>query len=183
VAETLKEKGLRFMQVDDEHILLGFRGGRTSLRLVLSVLEDGRYCDLRTLELARCPRDHPHLDEALAMLTRANLERKLVKFLWDPDGDEVIANACLPLADNGSLPAGQLLGFILLLSSQCDDVVPELEQVLRGGRRSGGSSSRLARPSATPPGQPPAGAAAVFALGVLLLGAAALLGVIYLFTR
>lgn len=203
VTRALDGASLKYHRVDDTHVLLGFRGENVTLHVVLSLQEDGEYIELRTVQWASCPADHPHFDEVVDELTRQNLRLRLLKFGWDRGDGEITAEACIPLEDNRSLPTSQLRGLVMGIFALCDEVMPNIERHLKNGRGSKRTSPtpaptpprRSDRPSSRPsvespktssPGGSPARSNApyvILSVGVLLLGAAALLGVIYLFMR
>lgn len=193
VTRALDGASLKYHRVDDTHVLLGFRGKNVTLHVVLSLQEDGEYVELRTVQWASCPADHPHFDEVVDELTRQNLRLRLLKFGWDRDDGEITAEACIPLEDNRSLPTSQLQGLVMGIFALCDEVMPNIERRLQNGRgpRPSAPSPAPSRPSlgssgSSNPGGSPASSNmpyVVLSIGVLLLGAAALLGAIYLFMR
>jgi len=193
VTQALDGASLKYHRVDDTHVLLGFRGQNVTLHVVLSLQEDGEYVELRTVQWASCPADHPHFDQVVDELTRQNLRLRLLKFGWDRDDGEITAEACIPLEDNRSLPTSQLQGLVMGVFALCDEVMPNIERHLqkRRGPKRPASSSTPSRPSpgstrSSSPGNSPAKSNmpyVILCLGVLLFGAAALLGVIYLFMR
>jgi len=192
VTQALDEASLKYHRVDDTHVLLGFRGQHVTLHVVLSLQEDGEYVELRTVQWTSCPADHPGFEQVVDELTRQNLRLRLLKFGWDRGDGEITAEACIPLEDNRSLPTSQLQGLVMGIFALCDEVMPNIERYLkkRGGPKRAASPSAPTRPSPatppSPPGRSPAGSNmpyVILSLGVLLLGVAALLGMIYLFTR
>ncbi len=195
VTRALDGASLKYRRVDDTHVLLGFRGENVTLHVVLSLQEDGEYVELRTVQWASCPADHPHFHEVVDELTRQNLRLRLLKFGWDRDDGEITAEACIPLEDNRSLPTSQLQGLVMGIFALCDEVMPNIERHLqkrRGPSRpapppaASPAGAKLRRSGSDSPGNPPAKSNmpyVILSLGVLLFGAAALLGVIYLFMR
>lgn len=193
VTRALDAASLKHHRVDDTHVLLGFRGKNVTLHVALSLQEDGEYLELRTVQWASCPADHPNFEGVVDELTRQNLRLRLLKFGWDRDDGEITAEACIPLEDNRSLPTSQLQGLVMGIFALCDEVMPDIERHLqdrRGPRRSAPSSAS-SRPSlgssgSSSPGSSPAKSNlpyVILAFGVLFLGVAALLGVIYLFMQ
>lgn len=200
VEEVMRGMDFKFARTDDEHLLFGVRTDVDSYRIVLSLDEDGEYLSLATWQLLQCDPQHPNLEEILLVMARANNDYKVVQIGWNPADGDVNAVVAIPLEDNDSLGEPQFGQALATLVLVCDEVLPVLHRALAEEAPSGlqpglvdscaaGTvASQLPVPSA------PAGAASVlaaipraawlmFSAGVLLMGVAALLGVIHLYVR
>jgi len=203
VAHALREQDLKFAKVSDHEILFLLGVGPVKLKMVLQLMEDGEYLDVSAMDLGKCPKDDPRLEAVLEKLAHLNYQYKAVKFSWDPKDGEIRIRIAIPLEDNRELPTSQLRSVIEFIAVIAGRVWPEIEELIgkqegaekkparrpkptrdsTGSRRSEPAEER-SRPTA--PATPrPAGrrssspAMMVLAVGVLLLGGAAVAAVVY----
>jgi hypothetical protein len=160
VRAGLRAVQLKFIEIDDKTTALGFGGSSTTVRLVLSLQEDGEYLEARTLGLATCPLDGPRRAQVTELLNKHNLHYRLCSFSLDPTDGEIFLRSSLPLEDSTALPNRQLQGLILGLVAVSDQVYPELAQLAGTG-------------SASKPGSPATTAGKKTGIGCLLALAAA----------
>jgi hypothetical protein len=180
VTSALKQKGLKFGQPDETTILMGFGSAKDSIKVILRVLENGEYIDMRTLLLATCADDNSNLESLQAELLQQNLDYKMVKFCRDTEDGEIAARVCLPLEDNPSITADQLSTLIGALVSRCNEVLPTINKLIEAGKRPG-KKKTIEKGGGTTPPEGKSRTSTILAIGVLMLGAAAILAVVYLF--
>ncbi len=190
VTRVLDESGFKYLELDDEAVFLGIQGDNLEAKVILYLDEEGEYLDMRAVEFAECKADHPNLDGVLLKLAELNYKYRVAKFGWNPTEGEIKAEASIPLEDCSSLDKEQITMFLGLFFSVCDEIYPELERELMA---SGASSAKVmgdgftpiedggALEEPTPEAKP--GGSKMMSVGVLLLGLAALLGVLYLIFR
>jgi len=175
IVNALASHNLKFLKVDDTHILLAVRTEQASLQLGITLAEDGEYLDIRTVQLLTCPADHRNREAVMLALLGSNLEHKLVKFGWDPADGEISASVSLPIEDSTTLLPDQLSRMLIGLGIVIDNTFPRVKKALE--------SAPARRPDASAGATPSGGGVNPMGLGILLLGLAALLGIVYLFTH
>ena len=145
----------------------------------------------------------------MAVLNDLNYQFKFVRIGWDPGDGEIRARISLPLAENDGLPTDQLLGMLSLATTISERAMPRLREALdkspveasTGAPGTGGEAARApesptlpltstsSSSAKTPVGQTDGTGAVignscvvwVLAVGVLLIGLAALLAVLFYF--
>lgn len=200
VKKALDANDFSYRELDTDVIGTGITLDSCRLTMTISLLEKGEYIRFRTLQFNTCQESHPAFEEVLRVLTKANYQYKLAKFGWDKKDGEIVGEADLPIEDNSALPPDQLFGMLSLFCNVVDEVNKEIERALA----SCGTTSEDRRPvkptksspvpdspgneavlhrrsSSNPSARNPIGL--ILAVGVLLLGAAAVLGAIYLFVH
>ena len=183
IEQALDDRGIRYHREDDTTILTGVKGEHAKIGLVLRLLEAGEYLDVRTLNFATVESDHPRFDDAIELLSEWNSDRKILKIGWDPD-------------DGEDLPVIQFHTGLFALIATCDELYAELEPIISDtkGPRKKKPPRRHKDDDAASPGEsggaetkkgdgPMQSSLQLIGCGVVLLGLAALLGVIYLFVR
>ncbi len=196
IEQALDDRGIRYHREDDTTILTGVKGEHAKIGLVLRLLEAGEYLDVRTLNFATVESDHPRFDDAIELLSEWNSDRKILKIGWDPDDGEVVCLLSIPLEDNEDLPVIQFHTGLFALIATCDELYAELEPIISDtkGPRKKKPPRRHKDDDAASPGEsggaetkkgdgPMQSSLQLIGCGVVLLGLAALLGVIYLFVR
>ena len=193
VARALREQDLKFAKVSEREILFLLGVGALKLKMVVQLMEDGEYLDVSAMDLGKCPKDHPRLEAVLGKLAHVNYQYKAVKLAWDPSDGEIRARIAVPLEDSRELPTSQLRTIVEFIAVITRRVWPEIEEVLgkppSEGRRPAQEKKPERRvtapPSRTPPKPPTASpkksspATIILAIGILLLGVAAITAVAY----
>jgi hypothetical protein len=131
VTQALRERNLRFRE-EENHVVFGMRSGDTTLRMVVSLTEEGEYIDVSAVGIEHCPAGHPKLADVLEVLAHANYSTNMVKFGWDPADGEIRARACLPIEDNPTVTTEQLHGLIMHVAVGSDSVLSEVKAALGG---------------------------------------------------
>ncbi len=104
----LDGEGLKyFVDPSRPALLLGFRGLLGRYQFVILLEQEGAFLQLRTIHLARCPADHPHLQEVLKVVGSIDFLIRFVKFGWDPGDGEIVGYGDVCLAKDGTLTQAQ----------------------------------------------------------------------------
>jgi len=100
--DLMKGEELKFYLAPDRPVLrFDIRGMAGAYNVMISLIDDGRFLQIRSANYASCPASHPHLASVLQLLAVLNCKRRLVKFAWDEDDGELVAYADLWVMDNG----------------------------------------------------------------------------------
>lgn len=198
--------GARYHAIDDETLLFGLTLDSVKLALVFTLGENGEFLDIRTHELATIEPTHPAYDDVTELLSKVNADKKVIKFGIDRNDGEVTAHTALAIEDNDTLTRDQIGFMLAALGSVCGEVKPQIERLMqRTGPSAKPREEKSARPTPAPEKvearpavvpEPPrreapsvggssakSPAATIAAVGVILIGLAALLGVVYLFVK
>ena len=105
--ELLRGEGLKFF-IDEaaSRVMLVMVGPHGTHNLVISLLSDGRFLQIRSAGWLQCPKGHPHMETMLQALLAANYKCRFVKFAWDPKDGEIVAYGDVWIED-GSLTQRQ----------------------------------------------------------------------------
>ncbi len=176
VTRALDGGGFKYIDLDGEALFLGIQGDNLEAKVILYLDEGGEYLDMRAVEFATLSPEHPDLDEVLHQLASINYQYRVAKFGWDPSTGEVKAEASIPLEDNDTLDQEQLTMFLGLFFSVCDEIWPALEEAI-------GPQEAPAPEEIVPPRPAEGAMRRRVPIWALVLGLAALAGVIYLVVR
>lgn len=175
--EDLKSKmtatGWRYVAIDKDQVVLMPMGGKNlTLKLVLSLLEDGEYLQARSIQYEKCEKGHANLQRVLEELCVLTDKYKVAKFGWDPSDGEITCEASIPIED-GSLTVEQLKTFIAIFCAVADEAYPAIQAAKKGKastaeERASNEVADTRHRSLSPLG-----------IGVFLLGLAALIFVVY----
>lgn len=99
--KLVKNEGMRFfVDPHQAHLMLGIAGMFGRYHVLIMLLNDGEFLQIRSVNNLYCRPDHPHWLEVQRVLGALNLGYRLVKFAWDASDGEIIAFADLWLMDN-----------------------------------------------------------------------------------
>jgi hypothetical protein len=204
IKNHLDSRGINYVNLGVDRIGLGVKTEHTNLHFVLTREEDGEYLRLRSLRYLTCPKEHPAVTDVHKKLVGFNYDFKLIKFGWDEADGEIVGEVALPLED-ATLADEQLMAMLALLTRRCNEQYPEINALIESGgagRRSPpalqprkeepkpagipqpSTSSVVPRASgAAIPAKTSDPARLVFAIGIVIIGLAALGAVAYLFLR
>lgn len=87
--------------------MLGFQGLLGKYQFVILLEMEGSFLQFRSVELARCPVEHPYLSEVLRVIGSIDHQFRFVKFGWDADGGEIVGYGDVCLANDGTLTPAQ----------------------------------------------------------------------------
>jgi len=95
-----KEKIQYFIAPDRPLVRFGIRGVFGQHEIVISLQDDGRFVQFRTVGYLNCLSNHPNLNVMLQTLATINFTKRLVKYAWDSSDGEIVAYADLWVMDN-----------------------------------------------------------------------------------
>jgi hypothetical protein len=125
-----------FLHPDRPAILMGANCHNGVYQIVISLQDDGRFLQMRTLSYLRCPEGHPHLNAVLRTLTAINFRHRFAKFTWDPGDGEILAYGDAWIVD-GKLTKDQLHRIIGNLVPAIDLAQPRIVQTIETGKDPG----------------------------------------------
>jgi hypothetical protein len=144
VQKLLREMGMKsFCDTEQGVIWFGTRGERGSYQVTVTKDMEGKFLQLRSMDYAHCPADHPHCDTLHRLLGEINYLKRVIKFGWDKKDGEVAAYADVIIGDGG-LSQNQLhlvLGFFLGSLDECN---PRIQQVIQTGKEAEEGPVRMA---------------------------------------
>jgi hypothetical protein len=195
----LRECGILKSKDHENNVLFGVQEGRHQIGMVASLQEKGDYLVVRTVALANRPLKNPENQAALSALSALNFDPRCVKVSYDPSDDEVVVEADVPLDGQDTLTQEQVGVLLTLVVTTSIKVLEALEEHPPGKTASSPAPVKTEPPreppkkseepprSSPPSVQPsPSGmnpAMMVLALGILLLGVAAIGGVLVLLVK
>jgi hypothetical protein len=99
--ELLRGEDLKFF-IDPAHsrIMLGGVGLNGTYHLGIALESEGQFLQFRSLQLLRCPPQHPHFHAVMEVISRINYQYRFVKFAWDAADGEIVLYGDLWVADN-----------------------------------------------------------------------------------
>jgi len=129
--------GLRYFVAPDRPvIMLGAEGLNGRYQFVISLEDEGKFLQFRTISYLHCPGDHPHLPEVLKVLGSVNYRTRLVKLGWDPNDGEIVGYADIWLVD-GAITQDQFTRMLHNFIPAIDLSYPRLTQALEAGKDPG----------------------------------------------
>jgi hypothetical protein len=155
--ELVKKEGLRFL-LDPErpalHLGMGGMSGRFDM--VVTLQDEGRFLQLRTVTWLSCPSDHPHCALLLRILGELNYQRRLVKFGWDSSDGEIVAYADLWIMD-GTVTQAQFNRMMSNYVPTVDQANARIKAALETGKDPGEEATLKVLASGAPgaPSGPP----------------------------
>lgn len=190
IRNTLDRLGLKYHEFESDRIGFLQKGENTDIGVLLNLDDDGAYVRFRSIAYLTCAEDHPNFPDVMAVLARANQTYTAVRFSWDKTDGEIMAEANLPLEDNPVLTERQIEALYAFLCMACDEEYPKISPLLAAASASPPKSPpETPSPTAMPPvnGTAPARtgmqSSTLLAWGVMLLGIAAVGGVVWLFVH
>ncbi|CAK0781079.1 YbjN domain-containing protein [Gammaproteobacteria bacterium] len=142
-----KGAGLRyFLDPQRPALMFGFQGmnGSYQILLLLEDIEDGPFLQFRSIGSSLyCPEKHPHLLEALKVIGSLNYNTRLVRFGWDPNDGEIIAQAQMWISD-GMVGPEQFKETLQNYCAVLDRGFGRLKQTLETGHDPGDEDIRIA---------------------------------------
>jgi len=131
--KLLDGEGLKyFLHPDQPVVLMGMGGLYGSYQIGISLQDDGRFLQLRTLGYVRCPATHEHLATVLRTLAEINFRVRFVKFGWDPQDGEIMAYADMWVMD-GTVTQAQFNRIMANLIPTIDLNYPRLGRTMETG--------------------------------------------------
>ena len=99
--QLVKREGLYyFVRPDLSQLIGGVAGMFGKYQLMMSLVDDGTFLQIRSFDNPCCPADHAHVARVLALLGELNSQHRFVKFGWDPTNGEIAAFADHWIMDN-----------------------------------------------------------------------------------
>jgi hypothetical protein len=195
----LRECGILKFKDHENHVIFGVQEGKHQIGMVASLQEKGEYLVVRTVALANRSLKGSENQAALSALSAVNFDPRCVKVSYDPSDDEVVVEADVPLDGHDTLTQEQVGVLLTLVVTTSIKVLEALEANPPG---KGTSTSRPPKKDPPPPdrdkpqsspGPSFSGGGSsqasmnpvmmVIALGILLLGVAAVGGVLVMLIK
>jgi hypothetical protein len=92
--QLVSGEGLKYFEdAQSSRLLVGVAGLHGKFQFVVSLLDDGRFLQLRTVRYLEVPGDHKGAAALLQAIAAINLELRFLKFAWDARDGEVVVYA------------------------------------------------------------------------------------------
>ena len=99
--ELVKKENIHYFIAPDRPVVrFGIGGMFGQYEIVISLQDDGKFIQFRTVGYLNCLANNANLNAVLQTLATINFTKRLVKYAWDSSDGEIVAYADLWVMDN-----------------------------------------------------------------------------------